>query len=113
MGSVTGCLELERRVLDVEMAHQAQQELSLLASPEQLEQFRIRYLGAKGAIKDMMAQLAQVRVSAASFAASTAYEDYQRQLGILPPVETPRQLLPAAETSTEQAAAPPTIEQTQ
>jgi hypothetical protein len=76
-----------------------------------------RYARAQGMLevsgRSTEAQLAQVRVSAASFAASTAYEDYQRQLGILPPVETPRQLLPAAETPPEQPVAPPTIEQTQ
>ena len=44
----------------VEMAREAQQELSSLGSPEQLEQFRIKYLGAKGAVKEMMSQLAQV-----------------------------------------------------
>jgi phage shock protein A len=76
-----------------------------------------RYAKAQGMLevsgRSTEAQLAQVRVSAASLAASTAYEDYQRQLGILPPVETPRQLSPAAETEAEQPVTPPTIEQTQ
>lgn len=76
-----------------------------------------RYAKAQGMLevsgRSTEAQLAQVRVSAASLAASTAYEDYQRQLGLAPPVETPRQLSPAAaEAETQEQKAPPTIEQT-
>ncbi|HEY3412284.1 MAG TPA: PspA/IM30 family protein [Armatimonadota bacterium] len=78
-----------------------------------------RYAKAQGMLevsgRSTEAQLAQVRISAASLAASTAYEDYQRQLGLLPGVETPRQLSPAAsaEAPAEEQVAPPTIEQKQ
>jgi phenylalanyl-tRNA synthetase alpha chain len=39
---------------------QAQAEAAKLAGPEQVEQFRIRYLGTKGAIKQAMARLKEV-----------------------------------------------------
>jgi phage shock protein A len=74
-----------------------------------------RYAKAQGMLevsgRSTEAQLAQVRVSAGALAASTAYTDYQRQLGMLPAEETPRQLSPAAEA--EAQTAPPTIQQAQ
>lgn len=77
-----------------------------------------RYAKAQGMLevsgRSTEAQLAQVRISAAALAASSAYTDYQRQLGLLPGGEAPRQLSPAAsEAPPQETVAPPTIEQTQ
>ncbi|MGD0768633.1 MAG: phenylalanine--tRNA ligase subunit alpha [Tepidisphaeraceae bacterium] len=41
------------------VAKQAEQELSAVANPSQLEQFRIKFLGVKGSIKGLMTLLAQ------------------------------------------------------
>jgi len=76
-----------------------------------------RYAKAQGMLevsgRSTESQLAQVRISAAALAASSAYTDYQRQLGLLPGGEAPRQLSPAApEAPTPQTAPPPTIEHT-
>jgi phage shock protein A len=69
-----------------------------------------RYAKAQGMLevsgRSTEAQLAQVRANAASIAASSEYEQYQRQLGLAPAEETTRRLQPA-ETQPE----PPTLEQ--
>jgi phenylalanyl-tRNA synthetase alpha chain len=43
-----------------QVSRQAHEELSAVANADQLEQFRIRYLGAKGRLKDLMSLLGQV-----------------------------------------------------
>jgi phage shock protein A len=69
-----------------------------------------RYAKAQGMLevsgRSTEAQLAQVRANAASLAASSEYEQYQRQLGLAPAAETPRLLAPA-----ESQPEPPTLEQ--
>ena len=53
---------------------QAQAEAAKLAGPEQLEQFRIRYLGAKGAVKGAMARLKEVSAAEKPLAGKLANE---------------------------------------
>lgn len=77
-----------------------------------------RYAKAQGMLevsgRSTEAQLAQVRVSASALAASSAYTDYQRQLGLIAGAEAPRQLSPATpEAQPQETVAPPTVEQTQ
>jgi phenylalanyl-tRNA synthetase alpha chain len=43
-----------------EVAHQAREALHKVKSSQELEQFRIQYLGTKGAMKDLMSLLGQV-----------------------------------------------------
>ena len=74
--------------------HQAKQELSAVSTPDALEQFRIKFLGTKGAVKDLMNLLATApkeqkrevgqRVNAAKSEITAAFEDRKSSLGSIP-----------------------------
>lgn len=74
-----------------EIAKQAEMELQQVQTPDQLEQFRIKYLGTKGAIKGMMSLLGQVpkdqkpaigqKVNAVKERITVAFEDRKSNLG--------------------------------
>jgi phage shock protein A len=75
-----------------------------------------RYAKAQGMLevsgRSTEAQLAQVRLNATQLAVTNTYEEYQRQLGLAPDTETPRQLEPGV-TTDEQTETPRTIQQEQ
>lgn len=76
-----------------------------------------RYARAQGMLevsgRSTEAQLAQVESSAAAMAASVEYEQYQRQLGLLPDSTSTRQLQGATETTDETVETPTIIQQNQ
>jgi phenylalanyl-tRNA synthetase alpha chain len=76
---------------------QAHEELRAVSTPEALEQFRIKYLGSKGRIKDLMNLLGQVpreqkrevgqRANAVKVSVSTAFEEKQNSLAATAPAD--------------------------
>lgn len=75
-----------------QVADQAQQELRHVSSPEALEAFRIKYLGSKGAVKELMNLLASVpreqkrdvgqRVNALKDQLTTAFDAKKGELAL-------------------------------
>jgi phenylalanyl-tRNA synthetase alpha chain len=73
------------------LVQQATAELSAVKNPAELEQFRIKYLGSKGSVKDLMKLLGTVakeekpalgqKVNAAKEAITTAFEAKQVEMG--------------------------------
>jgi len=73
------------------VAKQAEQELSAVANPAQLEQFRIKFLGVKGSIKGLMTLLGQTpkeqkpvvgqRINALKDRVTAAFEARKIELG--------------------------------
>jgi len=73
------------------VARQAQEEIGTVQTPDALEQFRIKYLGTKGAIKNLMSLLGQVpreqkpavgqKVNAVKQQITAAYERCKACLG--------------------------------
>ncbi|MGA2440496.1 MAG: phenylalanine--tRNA ligase subunit alpha [Tepidisphaeraceae bacterium] len=73
------------------VAKQAEQELSAVANPSQLEQFRIKFLGVKGSIKGLMTLLGQTpkeqkpvvgqRINALKDRVTAAFEARKSELG--------------------------------